>query len=29
MRQRIYRIAMALSSVAVLAMAGGAHWRAG
>jgi hypothetical protein len=29
MTKRIYRIAMALSSVAVLAMAGGAHWRAG
>jgi hypothetical protein len=29
MRKRIYRVAMALSSLAVLAMAGGAHWRAG
>jgi hypothetical protein len=29
MKKRIYRIAMALSSVAALAMAGGAHWRAG
>lgn len=29
MMQRLRRIALALGTVAVFAMAGGAHWRAG
>jgi hypothetical protein len=29
MKQQIRRIALALATVAMFAMAGGAHWRAG